>query len=102
MTDDEILRRLDEHMARGNEIMARSNDVIADNRQALAEFRQGLEDVRFELAQMSLRGERVAQGFIAELRAMREEYTQESRAQRQALLAILDQLKGGGPAAAGA
>ncbi len=109
MADDEILRRLDEHMARGNEIMARSNeimarsnDVIAENRQALGEFRQALEDVRFELAQMSLRGERVAQGFIAELRAMREEYTQESRAQRQALLVILDQLKGGGPAAAGA
>ncbi|CAN5220458.1 hypothetical protein BH20ACT16_BH20ACT16_14550 [soil metagenome] len=124
MADDEILRRLDAHMVRGNEIMARSNEVMtefrlemAEHREAMAEHRQGLAEIRFELSQMSLRGERVAQGFLAELRLMREErergrddgrkahedYREESRAHRQALFTILDELKrrgSGGPAAA--
>jgi len=83
---------------------------MAENRQALAEHHQAMEDIRFELSQMSLRGERVAREFIAELRENRGELRQlrldhreESLAWRSALFAILDQLKGGGgPAASGA
>ena len=57
-----------------------------------------MKDVRFELNQMTMRRERVANGFIAILKDLHEE----SVAQRQALLRVLDSLRGDGPAAAGA
>jgi len=116
MADDEILRRLDEHAARGNEIMARndktmarSNEIMARNdktmvefRQAMSEHHQAMEDIRVELTQMSMRGERVAQGFIDELQEHRGvllDLVAENGAQRQALFAILDQMRGGQPPA---
>ncbi|MEA2155048.1 MAG: hypothetical protein QOE11_1188 [Solirubrobacteraceae bacterium] len=145
MADDEILRRLDEHlavanahMARGNELWARSQERwarseerwarseerwarseerSAENRDALAELRQSIDDMRVELRQTSLRGQRVAERFEAEVRLSREQRVQEraedrtvlrdmlaeSRAGRGALFVILDEIRGrGGPAAAGA
>lgn len=70
----------------------------AEHREAHVQHMQEMRDVRFELKQMSLRGERVAQGFIKVLQDLHEE----SRAQRQALFAMIDELKGGGPSTAGA
>lgn len=151
MTEDEFLKRFDEHLSVCRELLARNDAAIeddraerrqaqvereraqaeqrqaqaehrqaqAEHRQALIEHRQALieqreadaehreahaahmqemRDVRFELKQMSLRGERVAQGFITIL----QDLVEESRAQRQALFAMIDQLKGDGPAPAGA
>jgi hypothetical protein len=144
MTEDEFLKRFDEHLSFCKELLARNDAAIeddraerrqaqvereraqaeqrqaqAEHRQALIEHRQALielreadaehreahaahmqemRDVRFELKQMSLRGERVAQGFITIL----QDLVEESRAQRQALFAMIDQLKGDGPAPAGA
>lgn len=137
MTEDEFLKRFDEHLSFCRELLARNDAAIEDDRaerrqaqvereraqaeqrQAQAEHRQALieqreadaehreahaahmqemRDVRFELKQMSLRGERVAQGFITIL----QDLVEESRAQRQALFAMIDQLKGDGPAPAGA
>jgi hypothetical protein len=110
MTEEEFLRRIDGHLEVANEHMARGND-------ALDELRQSMEDMRVELRQTSLRGQRVAEQFAAEIRASREERIEEgrkyrdvlsdlaaeSRAGRDALFRILDELKGGpGPAAAGA
>jgi len=121
MADDEVLRRLDEHMARGNEIMARGNEIMARNdktmargneimarydktmvgfQQTMSEHHQAMQDIRFELTQMSMRGERVAQGFIDELqehRGVLRDLVAENGAQRQALFAILDQMRGGPP-----
>jgi hypothetical protein len=116
MADDEILRRLAEHavrgneimarndktMARGNEIMARSDKTMVEFRQAMSEHHQAMQDIRYELTQMSTRGERVAQGFIDELqehRGVLRELVAENGAERQALFAILDQMRGGPPAA---
>jgi predicted ester cyclase len=130
MADDEILRRLDEHaarsneimarndktmargneimarndktMARGNEIMARNDKTMVEFRQAMAEHHQAMQDIRYELKQMSMRGERVAQGFIDELqehRGVLRDLVAENGAQRQALFAILDQMRGGPPPA---
>jgi len=130
MADEDFLRRLDDHlvvanahMARGNEIMARSDEIMArsdevwvETREALAEIRQSLQDMRVELRQTSLRGQRVAEQFAAEVRASREErrvegpktrailddLVAESRAGRDAMFRILDELRGGpGSAAAG-
>jgi hypothetical protein len=118
MADDEILRRLDEHAARGNEIMARNdktmargNEIMARNdktmvefRQAMSEHHQAMQDIRFELTQMSMRGERVAQGFINELQehlGVLSDLVAENGAERKALFAILDQMRGG-PSAASA
>ena len=120
MADDEILRRMDAHMARGNEIMQRSNEVIAENRrafdenrrafdenrQAMQEDRQAFEDLRTTLHQITLRHERVL-GALADrieentrlLREHRREFVEEMRAQRAALFRILDRLDGGGEAA---
>lgn len=110
VADDEILRRLDDHLAVAKEHMARGDRLMAENRQSI-------EDMRDELRQTSLRGQRVAEQFAAEVRASRTERLEEgaknravlrdllaeSRAGRDALFVILDEIRGrGGPAAAGA
>ncbi len=120
MADRELLDRIDDHMSRGNELMSRGNEIMIENRQAF-------QDLRVELRQMSLRGERVARECIAELRAqrgelggelvaqrgelgkpvdevrdLRLELREETRAQHQALFAMIDRLQGGGPSTAGA
>jgi CRISPR/Cas system CMR subunit Cmr4 (Cas7 group RAMP superfamily) len=139
VTEEEFLRRIDghlevanEHMARGNEIMARSNEIMArsneimarndvifeETRAALAQSRQSIDDMRVELRQTSMRGQRVAEQFEAEVRRSREQRAEEraedrtllsdllaeGRAGRDALFVILDELRGRGrgPAPAGA
>ena len=86
-------------------------------RAALAKNSLELAKNSHELRQMSTRNERVTRAFLDELREMRIAFREEteeqrgvlrdlvaeSRAQRQALLAVLDRFQnGGGPAAAGA
>jgi hypothetical protein len=124
MTEEEFLRRIDGHLAVANEHMARGNELWADNREALVDLRGSIqdmrgsiEDMRVELRQSSLRGQRVAEQFETEIRMARKERLEEgpktrailddllaeSRAGREAMFRILDELKGGpGPAAAGA
>ena len=125
MTGKKHLRRLDdqlavanEHMARGNELWAENRDAFVDFRQASADLRQSIEDMRVELRQTSLRSQRVAEQFEAEVRLSRKQRVEErakdrtvlhdllaeSRAGRDALFVILDEIRGRGqgPAAAGA
>lgn len=144
MTEEEFLKRFDEHLAFCKASLAR-NDVLIDeqrrlheeyraerreaqaerrlrqeehrqsqeahrqsqeahrqaqeeHRQSHAEHEQAVQDVRYELKQMSMRGERVAQGFITVL----QDLVAESRARREALFAMIDQLRGDGPSAASA
>ena len=106
---DEILRRLDDHLAVANEHMARTNEHMARGNELWKENRR-------ELREMSARLDRVTQAFLDELREQRiafrdemeaqrevlRDVVAESRSQRQGLLAVLDRLGGGGPAAAGA
>ena len=131
MTEDEFLRRLDGHIEATRETMADLKNNLTElkalnarGNEHLEELRQSQDDMRIELRQVSLRGQRVAEQFAAEVRASRVERIQEgakdreerakdrealadmraeSRAGRDALLHILDELRGrGGPAAAGA
>jgi hypothetical protein len=80
------------------EITAEHRRASEENSRAFAVLHQDMQDVRVEQRQMTMRGERVADGFIAVLKDLHEE----SVAQRQALLRMLDGLGGNGPAAAGA
>jgi len=80
------------------EIIAGARKAAEENREAFAEVRHDLKDVRFELSQMNMRGERVANNFIAILKDLHDG----SVAQREALFRIIDNLRGDGPAAAGA
>ena len=57
-----------------------------------------LKDVRFEQRQMSLRGERIAQGYLRGL----EDMSDQLRANTQAVLSMLDKFERGGPASSGA
>jgi hypothetical protein len=80
------------------ELLGEHRRASVENSKAFAELHQDMQDVRFEQRQMTLRGERVADGFVAVLKDLHDE----SVAQRQALLRMLDNLRGDGPAAAGA
>lgn len=92
-TTSEYIRQGNEYMRRGNEHMERGNELMQANREAFAETREAFQDVRGALREMNLRSERV----MGELSAQIREMTEEARAQRGALLAILDRL-GAGPA----
>lgn len=96
-----------EHIQQGNE-------YLKELQAASARHTQALEDQSHALNQMNLRSERIVQQMLAELRDLRRgtqemtasirewryEGVAEARAQRAALFAILDQLKGGGAATA--
>lgn len=115
MSADDPLSRIDAHMARGNELMEHN--------------RAAFQDLRTFLRDMTLRQEKVMRGMLsrledqsevlreqaeeireqtreireqtASIREGREEFVQESRAQRAALFRMLDRLDGGdSPAAA--
>jgi len=120
MTEDDFLRRFDEHLvigndhlargsehlargsellARGNELHERGNELMDENRRAFAAHQQAMQDIRLELKQMSLRGERIAQGYLRVL----DDMSDQLRANTQAVLSALDEFKrGDGPATAGA
>ncbi len=122
--DDHILARIDRHMAEGNEIMRGNRRAFDDLRQFLGEMTvvlQGLarqvnqnskevcehrkesreqwQELREEMReerqetreQWQQTREELLREFQEEARALREEF----RMQRAALIAILDQLRGG-------
>ncbi len=110
MADDDFLRRIDAQMARTNEFL--EQDRVAW-RSAMDEHGSSLQDIRFEMRQMSLRGERLAQGYLRTLETMSDDMrantqavrdiSEQVRANTQAVLRVLDRIEpGGGPAAAGA
>ena len=95
MGDGDFLRRIDAEMARTNEFL--EQDRAAWQR-AMDEHGNALQDIRFEMRQMSLRGERLAKGYLRVL----EDMSDQLRANTQAVLAMLDEFRrGDGPAAAG-
>jgi len=116
---NELMDRSNEHMDRGNELMDRSNvlmdrstvlmdrsTVLMDRGNVLMEAvqeelrlaREQHADLRVFIREMNLRAERFTQGVVnsleavsADLRDLREE----SRAQSQALLLVLDRIDPG-------
>jgi hypothetical protein len=111
MAEREFLRSIDARVARTNEILEADR---LERERALAGQTQSLEDIRVELRQQSLRGERLAQGYLRRLEEMSEQARVESaeksaairhlsdqiRANTRAVLLMLDERGGGGPAAA--
>jgi hypothetical protein len=118
MSDSEFLRTIDARVQGTNEFLEEDRKA---REQAAGEHAQGLQDVRVELRQMSLRGERLAQGYLRRLEEMSEQGRAESaahqaamrdlsakirdeseqiRANTRAVLSLLDERLGGGPAAA--
>ncbi len=113
VSDSEFLKRIDAEVARTNEIL--EQDRVAWQR-AMDEHGTSLQDIRFEMRQMSLRGERLAQGYLRALETMSDELrantqalrsglddvADQMRANTQAVLRMLDRFEpGGGPATAG-
>ena len=110
MAEGDFLRRVDAELARTNEILA--EDRAARRREAEAHG-EALQDIRVELRQMSLRGERLAQGYLRALEDMSgvlegmsgvlADMSDQLRANTKAVLAMLDRFeRGDGPAPAGA
>jgi hypothetical protein len=104
--DDELLRRLDAHLARGNQIMARSNEVMARSNQVIQESRGAFGDLRSYLRELTRRHERGFEELLRQsarhsdaLEAGQREFVAEMQAQRQALFRILDRLDRNGGAA---
>ena len=96
MAKSEFLRRIDAQVARTNEMLEKDR---VEWQRAMAAHGDDLKDIRFEQRQMSLRGERIAEGYLRVL----EDMSDELRANTQAVLAMLDRFEGGGgPAASGA
>ena len=114
MANGKILRRVEAEVARTNEIL--EQDRVAWKNQ-MAEHGSSLEDVRFEMRQMSLRGERIAQSYVRAIEELTDEMRADGQAHRSALRDLADDVRAntqavlrlldrfdtdGGPAAAGA
>jgi methyl-accepting chemotaxis protein len=107
---EEHIRQGNEHMRQGNEHMRRGNEFLEETRDAMRENARAIDDLRTALNQWNLRQEKMMRSVLAELADMRKstqemtasirewryEGVEEARAQRAALFAILDQMKGGG------
>jgi hypothetical protein len=109
------MRGVDDALLKLTEML---EEMRADGRrhtEAIEAQRQAVEDERLAINQWNLRSERVMQDLLSgfqevraeiresttNIRAWRYEGVEEARAQRAALFAILDELKGrGGPATA--
>ena len=102
MASDEYLKRIDEHMARGNEHMARGNGIARGN-ELMAEVRREHElnraaytegmRVISRLTDVIDRVDRNQQALHAQILDHRDE----TRAQTQAVLKLLDRFGGGEP-----
>jgi hypothetical protein len=95
MADDQVLRRIDRSLARIDVHRERSNEHVGRGNRLF-------EDHRTFLRKLSLRQERVFGAMIErldeqtrEIREHRQEFVEESRAQRAALFRLLDRLDGG-------
>ena len=95
----ELLRRIDAHLERGIELMDRITEELAltreqvrlsreDRAQITETFRQERQDLRTFIREIVIRMERAASQQAEELLDLRED----SRAQRDALLRLIDRL----------
>jgi hypothetical protein len=96
------MQRLDAHMERGNAAIERANELAERNERAFERNTAAFErweaqqdDLREFMHEITLRVERDGREHTREIRRMGNEIVTELRAQRGALLAILDRLKPG-------
>jgi len=95
------LSRIDAHMARGNELMEQNRAAFQDLRTFLREMTLRQEKVMREMLARLEDQSKVLREQTESIREGREEFVQESRAQRAALFRMLDRFDGGdSPAAA--
>jgi hypothetical protein len=96
VAEGDFLQRIDAQIARTNEMLEQDR---AAWRRAMDAHGDDLNDIRFEQRQVSLRGERIAQGHLRVL----EDMSDRLRANTRAVLSMLDKFEGGGgPASSGA
>ncbi|MGI8440072.1 MAG: YdeI/OmpD-associated family protein, partial [Thermoleophilaceae bacterium] len=97
-----LLETIEGHMERGNDLMDEVREEIRLTREEVRLSREQHADLRVFIREASLRAERFTEGVLAELRALsagQDDLREESRAQTQALLRVLDRL-GPGPSPA--
>ena len=82
------LRRIDAHLERGNELFER-------NERAFERWEAQQDEMREFMREITLRVERGGREQARALRELTQEFRTEMRAQRGALLAILDRLSPG-------
>jgi hypothetical protein len=107
MARSDFLQRIDAQVVRTNQLI---EEERAEWRRAMAAHGDALSDIRFEQRQMTLRSERIAQGYLRVLEDMSKDMSgaladmsDQVRANTKAVLSMLDEFKrGGGPAASGA
>jgi hypothetical protein len=87
--------RIEAHMARSNEILERSNAIAERHAAAYERLETQQDDLRDFMRELTLRVERTGREHTAAIRRMGDEIVTELRAQRGALLAILDRLAPG-------
>ena len=95
MRQREFLRRLDAHLEHSNALMAQVTEEIQLSREELRLSRGERQDLRTFIREMVIRMERAAAQQAAELEDLRED----SRAQRDALLRLIDRLGPSGSSA---
>jgi predicted transcriptional regulator len=100
--DDERLQRIDAHLERGNELFERfieaderNTRAFERNTKAFDDWKSQQEDMREFMREITLRVERTGREQARAIRALSDEVTAELRAQRGALLAVLDRLSPG-------
>jgi len=122
MTDAEFIERIDRHieqgnryleqgnryMEQGNRHMERGNQLMTEVSKEIRLAREQHDDLRRFIREINLRAERFTQAAIAELQKVsegqrrlsesHEDSRAETRAQTQALLAVIDRLPPPSPA----
>jgi hypothetical protein len=97
-----LLESIEGHMERGNDLMDEVREEIRLTREEVRLSREEVRlsreqhaDLRVFIREASLRAERFTEGVLAELKALsagQDDLREESRAQTQALLRLLDRL----------
>jgi hypothetical protein len=104
---DDWGRRIEEAFRRNTEAFERNAEAFDRNTEAFDEWKAERQDMREFMREITQRVERSGRAEVRaldtlteEIRAMRQEWVAEMRAQRGALLAILDRLSPGGSGSA--
>ncbi len=102
-SDDPLLARIDRHLAEGNEIVRQNTRAFQDLRAFLGEMTEVLHalvrsvnETTAELREHRQEFREERQEFRENSREERREFREEMAMQRAALIAVLDQLRGGG------
>ena len=98
MPGDEILERLDRTIERNNRVIEENKRVVEENKRVVEENSRVIGDLRVFMRDLVTRQERFMREVVKELADLREE----SRAQREALLRVIDRFPPPGESAAGA